>query len=92
LSDNTGSIPDSPEALLTNAQTPEGLCALARDRVLAVSLDIQPEEWRALSSILLPAPATKDGYVALLMTIRLVSGGRGTPTLGAGQGGGLSKM
>jgi transcriptional regulator with XRE-family HTH domain len=79
LSDQDGVIPDSPEALLTNPRTTDGLRQLAQDRVLAASLDIQPEEWRALRSLLLPAPATKDGYVALLMTIRLVSGGRGTP-------------
>ncbi|MEA3640240.1 MAG: helix-turn-helix transcriptional regulator [Lamprobacter sp.] len=86
LTDSASTIPDTPESLLKNPRTAEGLCALARDRVLAASLDIQPEEWRALRSLMLPAPATKDGYVALLMTIRLVTGGRGTPTAGAGQG------
>lgn len=72
------SLPDSPDALLENRYTTEGLRELARDRVLAASLDIQPSEWRALRSLVLPTPATKDGYIALLITIRLVTGGRGT--------------
>jgi transcriptional regulator with XRE-family HTH domain len=79
LVDPAGHVPDTPEALLANPHTPAGLCALAADRVLAASLAIEPVEWRALRSLVLPAPATKDGYVALLITIRLVSGGRGTP-------------
>jgi len=74
-------LPDTPDALLENPRTPEGLRELARDRVLAASLNIQPSEWRALRSLVLPAPVTKDGYVALLVTIRLVTGGRGTPPL-----------
>jgi transcriptional regulator with XRE-family HTH domain len=75
LSDADVHIQDSAEALLSHPRTPAGLRELARDRHLAVSLDIQPTEWRALRSLVLPAPATKDGYVALLMTIRLVCGG-----------------
>lgn len=86
LLDDAGAIPDSPEALLANPRTAEGLRELAMDRVLAASLDIQPEDWRALRSLVLPAPATKDGYLALLIAIRMVTGGRGTPA--AGQGGG----
>lgn len=85
LLDDAGAIPDSPEALLANPRTAEGLRELAMDRVLAASLDIQPEDWRALRSLVLPAPATKDGYVALLISIRMVTGGRGTPA-GSGQG------
>jgi transcriptional regulator with XRE-family HTH domain len=79
LSDSADHIPDSPEALLANPRTAEGLRELAGDRVLAASLDILPSEWRALRSLVLPRPASKDGYVALLITIRLVTGGRGTP-------------
>ncbi|MFB1487751.1 MULTISPECIES: helix-turn-helix domain-containing protein [unclassified Thiocapsa] len=78
LADSARHLPDSPDALLENRYTAEGLRALASDRVLAASLDIQPSEWRALRSLILPSAATKDGYVALLITIRLVTGGRGT--------------
>lgn len=85
LLDDTSPIPDSPEALIANPHTAEGLRELARDRVLAASLDIQPQDWRALRSLVLPAPATKDGYVALLISIRMVTGGRGAPV--ARQGG-----
>jgi transcriptional regulator with XRE-family HTH domain len=81
LSDAGHHLPDTPDALLENPRTPEGLRDLARDRVLAASLNIQPPEWRALRSLVLPAPVSKDGYVALLITIRLVTGGRGTPPL-----------
>ena len=80
LADSAGHLPDSPDALLENQHTAEGLRELASDRVLAASLDILPSEWRALRSIVLPTPATKDGYIALLITIRLVTGGRGTPS------------
>ncbi len=66
--------PDSPAALLANPRTPPGLCALANDRVLAACLAIQPTEWRALRSLVLPVPITKDGYIALLITLRLVCG------------------
>ncbi|SDX68945.1 helix-turn-helix transcriptional regulator [Thiocapsa roseopersicina] len=79
LADNARHLPDSPDALLENRYTAEGLRELASDRVLAASLDIQPSEWRALRSLVLPTPVTKDGYIALLITIRLVTGGRGTP-------------
>jgi transcriptional regulator with XRE-family HTH domain len=79
LADSGRHLPDSPDSLLENRYTAEGLRELASDRVLAASLDIQLSEWRALRSLVLPTPATKDGYIALLITIRLVTGGRGTP-------------
>ena len=79
LADSAGHLPDSPDALLENRHTAAGLRELASDRVLAASLDIQPTEWRALRSLALPTPASKDGYIALLITSRLVTGGRGTP-------------
>ncbi|CRI66917.1 putative Transcriptional regulator, XRE family [Thiocapsa sp. KS1] len=80
LADSAEHLPDSPEALLANPRTAVGLRELASDRVLAASLDIRPSEWRALRSLVLPSPVTKDGYIALLITIRLVTGGRGTPS------------
>lgn len=87
LIDTAGPIPDSPEALLANPRTSAGLCELAKDRVLAASLDIRPEDWRALRSLVLPAPVSKDGYVALLISIRLATGRRGTPSAPTGEEG-----
>lgn len=63
---------DSPEALLADPHTPAGLRKLARDPHLALSLDIQPAEWRALHSLVPPRPLSRDGYVALLMTMRIL--------------------
>jgi len=40
-------------------------------RLIAV-LGITDVEWRALTSIDLPAPASKDGYVNLLFTVRAI--------------------
>jgi len=52
---------------------PPGLRALANDDALIASLGIQAGEWRALASIDLPSPVSKDGYVQLLITIRAIS-------------------
>ena len=79
LLDREGDRAATPDTLLDHPLTPQGLRDLASDRVLAASLDIQPTEWHALRSLALPGTATKDGYLALLLTIRLVCGGRGTP-------------
>ena len=51
--------------------------ALAEDRALTKSLRVGELEWRALASIELPAPATKEGYVAVLMAVRGASGAAG---------------
>lgn len=66
---------DPLEAIRTGTNPPVGLRELAVDDTLISALKIQPEEWRALSSIKLPTPVTKDGYVQLLITIRAVSAG-----------------
>ena len=84
LLDASGHLPDPPGAPLDNPRTPQGLRSLAEDRVLAAALDIRPHEWRALRSLVLPVPASKHGYLALLTTIRLVTGGPGQPLAGSG--------
>lgn len=58
--------------LLGNADTPEGLRDLAGDWDLVGALRIRDSEWRALASIHLPGPATREGYVQLLLTIRTI--------------------
>jgi transcriptional regulator with XRE-family HTH domain len=60
--------------LLADYQTPPGLRDLASDLALVASLQITPDEWRALASIDLPDEATKDGYVNLLFTVRSIIG------------------
>ena len=50
-----------------------GLRALAEDNVLVNALGVTEEEWEALRSVKLPGETSKDGYVQLLMTIRVNS-------------------
>ncbi len=54
--------------------TPPGLRDLASDTGLVNNLKIVDIEWRALASIELPGPVTKDGYVNLLFTVRSITG------------------
>jgi transcriptional regulator with XRE-family HTH domain len=61
--------------LLSDDDTPSGLRDLASDLPLVANLGITDPEWHALASIKLPAPASKDGYVNLLFTVRAISGG-----------------
>lgn len=63
--------------VLDDPDAPAGLRALAEDRALTRSLRVGELEWRALASIELPAPATKEGYVAVLMAVRGASGAAG---------------
>lgn len=65
---------NDPDSIVADPTAPPGLKQLANDRVFAASANIQPTEWQALRSIELPSPATKDGYSALLFTIRLITG------------------
>ncbi len=58
--------------LLRDADTPDGLRDLAGDRDLVGALRIRDSEWRALASIHLPGPATREGYARLLLTIRAI--------------------
>jgi hypothetical protein len=46
---------------------------LASDLRLVAVLGITDVEWRSLTSITLPTPVTKDGYVNLLFTVRAIS-------------------
>lgn len=66
---------ETPDSIANDAATPDGLRALAADHSLIAALAIQPAEWCALRSIQLPRPATKAGYTALLLTVRLISTG-----------------
>jgi transcriptional regulator with XRE-family HTH domain len=66
-----------PQDVLDDPGAPAGLRALAEDRALTKSLRVGELEWRALASIELPAPATKEGYVAVLMAVRGASGAAG---------------
>lgn len=69
------SEPDLPTAadatggVLDDDSIPPGLRALATDRGILESLNIDAEEWRALRSLDLPA-VSKGGYIQLLSTIR----------------------
>ncbi len=63
--------------ILADNAAPEGLRDLAGDKPLVEALKITPEEWEALRSIKLPSKANKDGYVNLLIAVRVVA-----PTVG----------
>jgi transcriptional regulator with XRE-family HTH domain len=59
--------------ILADDRVPPGLHALASDHTLVAVLGISGAEWRALASIDLPTPATKDGYLSLLFTLRAIA-------------------
>jgi transcriptional regulator with XRE-family HTH domain len=59
--------------ILADYDAPQGLRDLAGDRALVEALKINEAEWEALRSIKLPSPATKDGYVNLLIAVRVVA-------------------
>ncbi len=59
-----------PKHILADASAAAGLVALAADRALADSLDIQPAEWSALRSLTPAAPVSKEGYLAVLLALR----------------------
>jgi len=65
-------LPPWLAGLISDGQSPLGLRALATDVRLIAVLGITDVEWRALNSIDLPAPASKDGYVNLLFTVRAI--------------------
>lgn len=58
--------------LVADQMAPTGLRELAIDQQLIRQLQITNEEWHALSSIVLPGEASRDGYVQLLFTIRAI--------------------
>ena len=61
------------QQIQSDYQAPEGLRNLAGDRKLQEALAITDEEWKTLASIKLPTPASKHGYVQLLVTIRAIT-------------------
>jgi transcriptional regulator with XRE-family HTH domain len=58
------------EHLLADAKTAAGLASLAGDTALCEILKIRSVEWGALRSLTTPEPLTKEGYVAILLTLR----------------------
>lgn len=67
--------------ILADNAAPEGLRDLAGDKALVEALKITEAEWEALRSIKLPSKASKDGYVNLLIAVRVVA-----PTVGGMRG------
>lgn len=61
-------------AIIDDQDAPAGLRDLAASGDLVEWLQITNDEWTALRSTVLPAPATRDGYVQLLFTIRAITG------------------
>lgn len=62
--------PEGPYPFALDPSVPPGLRDLVEDQGLCAFLKVSPEEWRALRSILMPCPISKDGYVQLLLAIR----------------------
>lgn len=71
--DGDCALPSWLAGLISDGQSPPGLSALASDLRLVAVLGITDVEWRSLTSITLPTPVTKDGYVNLLFTVRAIS-------------------
>ena len=65
-------LPDSAPAIKKNRRLPGGLRELARDN-LSQALKIKSNEWTALASFKPPSPIDRDGYVAILTTLRSVT-------------------
>lgn len=61
------------DAIVSDRKTPKGLRELAGDDSLVKAMRITAAELKTLSSIDMPSPVNKDGYVQLLITIRAVS-------------------
>ena len=64
---------DTRQEIMGSYAAPAGLRELAMDQSLVQALNVREDEWHALSSVVLPGEATKDGYVQLLYTIRAIS-------------------
>lgn len=62
----------SRQEIMGSYATPAGLRELAMDQSLVHALNVREDEWHALSSVVLPGEATKDGYVQLLYTLRAI--------------------
>jgi len=59
--------------VLKSKTTPSGLRDLAADSALVNALGITEDEWEALRSVKLPGVSSREGYIQLLMTIRINS-------------------
>lgn len=73
LEEEAGEGTSAFERIKKAEATPSGLRALADDKALTKALVVEDDEWRALASIDLPTPVSKDGYVQLLITIRAIT-------------------
>ena len=60
------------QELVDDDSVPGGLQQFAHDSALANALAVAEHEWRALRSLDLPNPISKDGYVQLLITLRAI--------------------
>ena len=65
-------LPYSAPAIKKNRRLPRGLRELAKDN-LSQALKIKSNEWTALASFKPPSPIDRDGYVAILTTLRSVT-------------------
>lgn len=74
MGEDTPAITPWQQALLDDSQTPVGLRALAEDTPLVNAMSITESELRQLRSIELTDNVTKDGYVHLLFTLRVIQG------------------
>lgn len=70
--DPGGRTPDSAPAIRKNRRLPPGLRDLASHN-LSQALKIKRPEWTALATFQPPSPIDRDGYVAILTTIRSVT-------------------
>lgn len=61
---------DKPAGILKQADSPAGLRDLASDKPMHKVLKINSDEWVFLSSLALPAPADKWGYISMLISMR----------------------
>lgn len=59
-------------AIMADYEAPPGLRDLAGDKIVMQALDIQPYELVTLRSLQVPVAPSKDGYIALLLTLRAV--------------------
>jgi len=65
------------EAVSSDRKMPKGMRELTDDDGLIKTMKVTVRELKTLTSIDLPGPVGKDGYVQLLVAIRTVAGGGG---------------
>ena len=84
----TDPSPMTPDHILSDAEAPPGLLALAADTALVASLGVTPAEWGCLRALQPTGPLSKQGYLMVLLAIRanidkLVSGVSAGPETGS---------